>query len=136
MRILFPLLIVSVALPAHAAAPNAALMLSRMEGADANRDGQITRAELIAFRAANFSRLDRDGNGMLTRSDVPAFAKRLNPSLDINALITQFDINRDGQVSRAEFVNGPTAVFDEADRNKDGILTRAERAAARTAAGR
>jgi EF-hand domain pair/EF hand len=120
---------------AAAASPNAA-MLGRMGSADANRDGAISKPELIAFRASNFARLDRDGNGVLTRSDIPAFMSRLNANLDFDSLMTQFDTNNDGKVSRAEFVNGPTVVFDAADANHDGLLTTAERQAAINAAKR
>ncbi len=126
----FTLLSVAAATAAIAANPNAAMMLDRMGGADANRDGSVTKSELIAFRASNFSRLDRDGNGVLTKSDIPAMMARLNRNLDINSLIDQFDANGDKKVSRDEFVNGPTAIFDHADTNKDNVLTATERKAA------
>lgn len=38
---------------------------------------------------------------------------------------TQYDTNRDGRISRAEFPADPL-LFDRADRNGDGVLTRAE----------
>jgi EF-hand domain pair len=126
----FTLLSVAAATAAIAANPNAAMMLDRMGGADANRDGSVTKSELIAFRASNFSRLDRDGNGVLTKSDIPAMMARLNRNLDINSLIDQFDANGDKKVSRDEFVNGPTVIFDHADTNKDNVLTATERKAA------
>jgi EF-hand domain pair/EF hand len=136
MRVTFFMALVAVAGTAQAANPNAAAMLGRMEGADTNRDGVITRNEVLAFRANNFTRLDRDSNGVLTRSDIPAFVSRLNPALDFNSMIQQFDSNKDGKVSRDEFVTGPTLVFDAADANKDGQLTIAERKAAMAAAKR
>ena len=125
--------IVPAASLAATANGNAAL-LERVGAADTNRDGAITRAEMLTFRAANFSRLDRNGDGVLKRSDIPAMAKRFNPNIDFDQLVKQFDANKDGAVSRAEFVEGPTAVFDLADVNKDGVLTTAERNAAVKAA--
>jgi EF-hand domain pair/EF hand len=124
--------------PAMAAAanPNAAAMLERIGGADSNRDGNVTKQEVISFRAANFARLDRDGNGVLTRGDIPAFAARMNPDIDFNRLIQQFDANGDKKVSRDEFVSGPTTYFDMADADRDGTLTKAERSAAIAAAKR
>jgi Ca2+-binding EF-hand superfamily protein len=121
--------------PAFASA-NAAAVLERMAGADSNRDGNITRAELIRYRAANFSRLDRNSDGVLTRDDIPAIAARLNPDLDFDRLMAQFDGNDDRRVSRDEFVNGPTTYFDRADTNNDNILSQAERSAAMAAARR
>jgi Ca2+-binding EF-hand superfamily protein len=121
--------------PAFASA-NAAAVLERMAGADSNRDGNITRAELTRYRAASFSRLDRNSDGVLTRDDIPAIAARLNPDLDFDRLMAQFDGNDDRRVSRDEFVNGPTAYFDRADTNNDNILSQAERSAAMAAARR
>jgi hypothetical protein len=121
---------------ASLAASNNAALLAQIEGADANRDGNVSKQELINFRAANFNRLDRDGNGVLTRSDIPAMAKRFNPNVDFDKLITQFDANKDGKVSRSEFVDGRTTIFDAADSNKDGVLTKAERQTAIKAAKR
>lgn len=108
-------------------------LLDRMAGADINRDGNITKAELVAFRTANFVRFDRNRDGYVTDSDIPAFLRGRLP-IDIPTLTTQFDADRDGKVSRDEFVNGPTVVFDRADANRDGVLTQAERKAATAAA--
>jgi Ca2+-binding EF-hand superfamily protein len=49
-------------------------------------------------------------------------------------MTVQFDANRDGKVSRDEFVGGPTLVFDRADANHDGVLTTGEIDAAVAAA--
>lgn len=135
MRLKLFLLLCAVSSAATAANPNAA-MLSRLDGADANRDGAISKPELIAFRSTNFARLDRDDNGVLTRSDIPAFVSRINPNLNFDSLMAQFDANRDGKVSRDEFVNGPTVIFDAADANRDGLLTTEERQTAIKAAKR
>jgi EF hand len=129
MRIIPILLMAGAAAPTVAAPPNDSALISRMAGADANRDGNITKSELLAFRATNFARLDRSGDSILTKSDIPAFL-RGRSAIDFDALIIQFDANQNGQISRDEFVNGPTAVFDRADTNRDNILTEAERKAA------
>ncbi len=135
MRImLIPLVL--LATPAFAAPNGNARMLDRIGAADTNRDGAISKPELVAFRAGNFARLDRDGNGILTMADIPRFAARFNPDLDFNSLLAQFDANGDKKVSRAEFVSGPTLIFDAADSNGDGLLTATERQAAIAAAKR
>lgn len=129
----------ALAMPAFAQPPaDRAAMLERMMEADANHDGQVTRAELIAWRAANFTRFDRNGDGVLSDADMPRFARMTALGDQFDAMKAQFDVNHDGRVTRDEFVNGPTILFDFADANKDAVLTKAEvqAAAQRQRAGR
>ncbi|MFM9979044.1 MAG: hypothetical protein ACKVOP_13495 [Sphingomonadaceae bacterium] len=111
-------------------------ILNRMIEADTNRDGIITRAEMLAARTANFARFDRNRDTILTDADIPAFLRGSAIGQRFAELRTEFDANRDGKVTRAEFVAGPTPVFDRADVDRDNRLTRAEIDAAKTRAGR
>lgn len=105
-------------------------MIARMDQADSNQDGAITRAELIDWRRAKFMRSDRNGDGVLSDSDIPRFVRGMSIGAQFDDLKTQFDINRDGRVTRDEFIGAPTVLFDAADANRDNIVTRAERDAA------
>lgn len=136
IRLALPMLLIAIGAPALARDGNALPALQQIAAADANHDGNTTRDELIAFRAANFQRLDRDGDGFLTRSDIPDFVARLRPELDFNRLLSLFDADHDGRVSYREFVNGPTPYFDLADANRDNVVTAAELKAAMAAAKR
>jgi EF hand len=124
-----------IAAPAVAAQAGDGELLDRMLVADANKDGVVTRPELIASRATNFARFDRNGDGALTDSDIPFFLRRSAVGQQFSAIKTEFDANRDGKVVRDEFVNGPTPVFDRADANRDNRLTRAEIDAAKARGG-
>lgn len=137
----FALFALVAALATAAAAPSAdarvdAGMINRIAQADADGDGAVTRAELITFRNAQFERMDRNGDGFLSRADAPRFAGRSLPGFDVAGMVEQFDANHDGFVSRAELASGPTPAFDFADRNQDQIVTEAERQTAATAARR
>lgn len=112
------------------------MMLGRMREADTNRDNIITRQELIAARAANFARFDRNSDGELTSADIPAMLRRTSMGQQVETMRAQFDVNGDGKVAREEFVSGPTPVFDRADANRDNQLTQAEIDAAKAKAGR
>jgi Ca2+-binding EF-hand superfamily protein len=109
-------------------------LIARMGQADADHDGTITRAELLAWRKANFVRFDRNGDGALSDADVPTFLRGTSIGAQFDQLKAQFDANRDGRVTREEFVGAPTVLFDAADANRDNLLTRAERDAAVAAA--
>lgn len=94
----------------------------RIKSADTNNDHAVSRSELVAFRASKFSALDRDANGILTTNDLPSFARNSSRATEYNAMLKEFDLNRDGKVSRDEFVHGPTVMFDSLDLNHNGII--------------
>ncbi len=121
----------SVAAPAAAQqAADAAQAIARLMEADANRDGQVTRAELISWRSANFTRFDRNGDRMVSIDDTPAFLRASSIGDQLASMIKQYDANGDGRLTRAEFVDGPTPLFDLADANHNGVVTKAEADAA------
>lgn len=102
--------------------------------ADANRDGKVSYEELHAVRPnatkERFDRLDRDGDGFLTRADRPerrdgregadaqrAFAKR----------VLESDANKDGKVTLDELRTSrpgfPEDTFGRLDRDNDGFIS-------------
>lgn len=120
--------------PADAQQHDGARMIAQLEKADANHDGAVSRQEFTAFRASQFTRLDRNHDGFFTDNDIPAFAKnRIPPELSFDTLKASFDGNNDGKISQAEFVNGPSLMFERVDANQDGLVTEAELNTARAA---
>jgi Ca2+-binding EF-hand superfamily protein len=108
-----------------------------IEHADANKDGKVTRQEYIDARAAQFARMDRNGDGFVDdadsreRADQSAVGKRVAA-----AMRARIDTNSDGKISKDEFVNAPTMLFDRFDADKNGELDAKELEAARGAAER
>lgn len=123
---LFAAVVCIDAASAQAVAPS--LALERLRQADANHDGAVSRAEFITFRAQQFSRFDRNGDGYLSESDRPrAFAQRGGAlGMTPQEMITQFDTNGDQRLTQAEVANGPTPAFDRIDANQDNLATEAE----------
>lgn len=127
--ILSACLVVMAASTAQAASrtPGAAL-----DKADANHDGYITRDEFKASRAAQFARLDRNDDGVVSLSEFPRLAKSSRPKArKLKTVISHADHDGDGRVTRAEFVDGPSPLFDRADGDHDGRLSRDEVTAVR-----
>ena len=116
------LILFSLAAPAWSQSneARASEMLSR---ADLNGDGQVTRKELEKSRSKTLERLDRNKDGVINTKDRPprAFSKRFDEAF--SRIVEEFDANDDGQVTRKEFVQGPTTGFDAADLNGDDVLS-------------
>jgi Ca2+-binding EF-hand superfamily protein len=108
-----------------------------LEQADANQDGKVTRQEYVDARATQFARMDRNGDGVVDdadsreRANQSAVGKRMAA-----AMRGRIDTNSDGKISKDEFVNAPTMLFDRFDADKNGELDAKELEAARGAAER
>jgi len=101
--------------------------------ADANSDGTVTRQEFDASRAAEFTRLDADHNGELSRDEMRSGMRRgwghrggRGGEGGMHRLAS-LDTNNDGNITRDEFLARPIAAFDRMDSNHDGVISAAER---------
>lgn len=108
----------------------------RLERADANNDGNITRDEFLAGPIEMFSRIDANHDGVIQASERPERPERgergergerrgerpdrPNPDADGN-----------GTFSRAEFAAMGAHMFERLDANNDGRVTQEEAQAAR-----
>jgi hypothetical protein len=123
MRVHILLGIVSVMAAAAAIAQGRQGPGAVFDRADGNGDGVITRDEYLSARADQFGSRDRNNDGFVDTNDLgERAARRQRMTQAITAMITQFDADDDGKVSKAEFVDGGTKLFDLADTDKNNSL--------------
>ena len=107
------------------------------DSADTDGDGVITREEFHAARERAFTRFDRNDDGYIDEDDAPSRLGARHAAKDrLAQLVAQLDKDGDGRISRAEFVDGPTPLFDRADTDHNGELSREEVAAMKDRIGK
>ena len=85
---------------------------------DSNDDGAIDRKEIAGVSDADFPRLDRNGDGQITESDLDLAA----PAQDRDAAYALYrgsDADSDGRITAREFA----ALFETLDRDGAGFVT-------------
>ena len=116
---------------------------------DANHDGKLDTADRAAHEGQMFDRADANHDGALSRDEFMAVHQR-GPEGPAGAgkhhggreggpgrghggmmMLKMADTNKDGAVSRDEFLAAHARHFDMMDANHDGQVTQAERKAGR-----
>lgn len=124
---------------------------------DQNKDGVITRAEVIAVANERFAKLDKNGDGKISGDERPGRRGATKPDMTREQLqqkmLASFDAadaNKDGKIDQNErqsmrgdrgrkghgmrhggqFGGGEMRQLMKADANRDGVVTKAEATAA------
>lgn len=108
-----------------------------VENWDLNEDGKVTLEEATERRGDVFLTFDADDNGILNAEEYDLFDEaRANDMKEngmghgkgkgnpANGMLREFtDANKDGEVTRAEFMDSVPAWFARMDKNGDGGVT-------------
>jgi hypothetical protein len=89
---------------------------------DANKDGTLTRGELIAGLKAEFALHDTKHDGCLPEDEVAAINQQ-RVDQDQSSATPLIDWNHDGCLNYSEFSALAYSLFDQMDRNGDGKIT-------------
>lgn len=106
-------------------------MRQQIHQADLNRDGRVTfdeaRQRLEGMTEERFKRLDRNGDGALTREDAPGGTERDAMRERLRAADTDGDKKVSFDEAKAAVPALDKTVFSRMDRNGDGFLSAADR---------
>ncbi|RVT43177.1 EF-hand domain-containing protein [Sphingobium algorifonticola] len=130
---------------------------------DLNKDGKVTKEERETLRQqrfdARFATMDADKNGQISKAEFQATrdarmekaaawrearaerggadGQRMGRMARRGGMMggRGMDADKDGTITRAEFMARPVAMFDRADADKDGTVTAEEMKAARPGRG-
>ncbi len=89
---------------------------------DTNRDSKVSLAEFMAWRNAQFDRIDTNKDGFLSRDELAA--SKTNFAGKILARFDRMDNNGDRKLSREEFQGGGRRRFMMFDVNRKGWLSK------------
>ena len=90
---------------------------------DQDQNGQVSRAEFMRFMEAEFDGLDVDRSGELSAEELSRSRVRIGGEGQVLQLLRLMDKDKNGQVSRAEFIRFMEAEFNRLDVDRSGELT-------------
>ena len=99
------------------------MMRERLNEADSDDDGKVTKAEIKTKQEANLAKYDTNNDGQLSLEEYkPLWIERHNRRI-VRAF--QFlDANGNGQVSDAEYKRVIDWIVARMDRNEDGVISK------------
>lgn len=107
---------------------------------DADKDGNITKAEAEAYQTAQITSMDANKDGKISADELAAFhLAKMKQDMEARAkdmaakMIENLDADKDGALSIAEMSARPGSdkMFDRIDGNSDGVISAEELAAAK-----
>ena len=96
---------------------------------DKNKDGKISKQEYLDAVIATFNKYDLNKDGILTKDEIKLIKK-----IDARKFIKDVDSNKDGKISKQEFVSAAEKKFLQLDKNKDGYIDKKEWSAGKSSA--
>jgi Ca2+-binding EF-hand superfamily protein len=93
---------------------------------DTNHDGKVSPDEYAVGARIMFDKLDANKDGQVTAAEMEAGRPGKAKGMSTADKIKMVDTNGDGAVSADEHAAGAKAMFDKMDSDQDGYLTKSE----------
>jgi Ca2+-binding EF-hand superfamily protein len=94
---------------------------SDLKKIDKNNDGKISKKEYIDAVTNTFNMIDKNKDGFLTEDELKAIGK-----IDAGKFMKEVDINKDGKISKEEFIKAAEKRFKLMDKNNDSFIDQKE----------
>ena len=103
------------------------------ERADKNKDGKISKDEAPDQAWERLSKLDKDGDGAVSKEEMAAMAgpggpggPGGGPQGGPGAMFSRFDTDKDGKLAKSEVPAEMWEKLSKADENADGLVSKEE----------
>jgi Ca2+-binding EF-hand superfamily protein len=102
-----------------------AFMMRRLIAADANKDGTITLEEAQAAAMRRFDQFDRNKDGAIDQADIDQLRKEMT-DYRVQRFLHRYGADKDGRVTREQFMAEAADAFKRLDANSDGRVDRGD----------
>ncbi|WP_274629657.1 EF-hand domain-containing protein [Arvimicrobium flavum] len=99
---------------------------SRLERADVDKSGDVTFEEFAAAINGRFGGADANGDGRMTVAEIADEIQRMRAERMAKRMVERFDVNGDGELTKAEVEARQKKMFALLDRNDDGRIAQDE----------
>lgn len=100
-------------------------MMRHLRGADADKDGTVTLDEFLAAARKRFATMDRNTDGAVDKADFDALRKEMT-DYRVKRFVHHYGADKEGKVTREQFLAKAGERFAMMDTNADGSVTRNE----------
>ena len=127
-KIAFLMILSIVTVTGVSSQKNRQLAVKRLQKADTNKDGKVSKKEWSVLCMGSFFKFDKNKDKVVKQSEIKNVKKGMsrNRLAIFSAQIKKADRNKDNKISKKEWSGLCKRRFTIMDRNVDGVITKSE----------